>query len=246
MGKVENYTQQAISIANDNKHGYSQHKRWGNPDYDCSSLIITVVQNSGIPVKSNGATYTGNMYRPFINSGFKDVTNSVNLRTGSGLKRGDVLLNPGRHTEIYIGNGKNVGARISEIGKIYGKGGDQTGQEIRTHNYFNYPWTYVLRYPESNSSTDDKSTDDKSTNNNYITLLARDVIQGEYGNGNSRKENIYRAVQSEVNNIINKRKLKNDYVTEIAREVIQNKYGTGKERKNNIYKAVQKEVSRLL
>lgn len=236
MGKVENYTQQAINIANDNRHGYSQYRRWGNPDYDCSSLIITVVQNAGIPVKSNGATYTGNMYKPFINCGFKDVTKSVNLRTGSGLKRGDVLLNPNRHTEIYIGNGKNVGARISEIGKIYGKGGDQTGQEIRTHNYYNYPWGYVLRYPESNSSNADKS----------ITLFAKDVIGGVYGNGNSRKENIYRAVQSEVNNILNKRKLKNNYVTEIAREVIQNKYGTGNARKNNIYRAVQNEVNRLL
>lgn len=216
MGKVENYTQQAINIANDSKHGYSQYRRWGNPDYDCSSLIITVVQNSGIPVKSNGATYTGNMYKPFINCGFKDVTKSVNLRTGSGLKRGDVLLNPNRHTEIYIGNGKNVGARISEIGKIYGRGGDQTGQEIRTHNYYNYPWGYVLRYPESNSSNVDKS----------ITLLAKDVIGGKYGNGNARKENIYRSVQSEVNNILNKRNLKNNYVTEIAKEVLQNKYST--------------------
>ena len=76
--------------------------------------------------------------------------------------------------------------------------------------------------------------------------MAKDVIGGKYGNGSSRKENIYRAVQSEVNNIINKRKLKNDYVTEIAKEVIQNKYGTGNTRKNNIYKAVQNQVNELM
>ena len=91
MSKVENYTQQAINIANDNKHGYSQYNRWGNPDYDCSSLVVTVVQNSGIPVKNNGSTYTGNMYSSFIKSGFEDVTSIVNLTTGQGLKRGDVL-----------------------------------------------------------------------------------------------------------------------------------------------------------
>ena len=235
MSKVEQYTKQAVSIANDNRHGYSQYNRWGNPDYDCSGLVITVVQNTGIPVKTNGATYTGNMYQPFLKSGFKNITSSINLRNGSGLKRGDVLLNPGRHVEIYIGNGRNVGARISERGTIHGRGGDQTGQEIRTHSYYNYPWTHVLRYPESNSST-----------NNHITAMAKEVLAGKYGNGSSRKENIYRAVQSEVNNIINKRKLKNDYVTEIAKEVIQNKYGTGNTRKNNIYKAVQDQVTELM
>ena len=237
MSKVENYTQQAINIANDSKHGYSQYNRWGNPDYDCSGLVITTVQNSGIPVKTNGATYTGNMYQPFLKSGFKNITSSINLRNGSGLKRGDVLLNPGRHVEIYIGNGRNVGARISERGTIHGRGGDQTGQEIRTHSYYNYPWTHVLRYPESSS---------QPASNNHITAMAKEVLAGKYGNGNSRKENIYRAVQSEVDNIINKRKLKNDYVTEIAKEVIQNKYGTGNTRKNNIYEAVQDQVKELM
>lgn len=240
MGKVENYTQQAINIANDNRHGYSQYNRWGNPDYDCSSLVITVVQNSGIPVKSNGATYTGNMYSVFLKCGFKDVTKSINLRTGQGLKRGDVLLNPNHHTEIYIGNGRNVGARISEIGKIYGKKGDQTGQEIRTHNYYNYPWLYVLRYPESYSHTVNNSVD------NSVTLFAKDVINGKYGNGNARKENIYKTIQNEVNNILNKRKLKNNYVTEIAKKVIQGKYGNGENRKNNIYNEIQNEVNRIL
>ena len=149
MSKVENYTQQAINIANDNTHGYSQYNRWGNPDYDCSSLVITVVQKSGVSVKTNGATYTGNMYSAFIKSGFEDVTHSVNLVTGKGLQRGDILLNIINHTEIYIGNGQNVGARISETNTIHGTGGDQTGKEIRVGNYYNYPWNFVLRYKET-------------------------------------------------------------------------------------------------
>lgn len=240
MGKVETYTQQAINIANDDRHGYSQYNRWGNPDYDCSGLVITVVQNSGVPVKSNGATYTGNMYSVFLKSGFKDVTQSVNLKTGQGLKRGDVLLKPNNHTEIYIGNGKNVGARISELGTIYGKKGDQTGKEISTHNYYNYPWVYVLRYPDSYSHTVNNYVD------NSVTLFAKDVIKNKYGNGNARKENIYKTVQNEVNNILNKKTLKNNYVTEIAKKVIQGKYGTGENRKNNIYNEIQNEVNKIL
>ena len=238
MSKVEIYTQQAIDIANDNRRGYSQYNRWGNPDYDCSSLVITVVQNAGIPVKTNGATYTGNMYHVFLKSGFEDVTPTVNLTTGQGLKRGDVLLNIVNHTEIYIGSGKNVGARSSETGTIHGKGGDQTGQEIGVSNYYDYPWNYVLRY---------KETYPQSVNNSSaITNFARDVLKGEYGNGDARKENIYRAVQNEVNVILSKGNVKNNYITVIARDVLKGKYGNGNARKENIYKAVQNEVNKLI
>lgn len=234
--KVEQFTQQAINIANDNNHGYSQYNRWGNPDYDCSGLVITVVQNSGIPVKTNGATYTGNMYQAFLMAGFKDVTNSVNLSTGQGLIRGDILLNVKHHTEIYIGNSRNVGARISENGTIHGKPGDQTGQEIRTHKYYNYPWNYVLRYPQNYAQIVDK----------YINEFAKDVLKGIYGNGQARKDNIYQAVQKEVNNILNGRSVKNNYLTKIAKDVIKGYYGNGQARKDNLYQAVQKEVNRIL
>ena len=239
MSKVEKYTQQAINIANDNKHGYSQYSRWGTPDYDCSSLVITVVENSGIPVKTKGATYTGNMYPIFLKCGFKDITKTINLQTGKGLKRGDILLNDKYHTEIYIGNGKNVGARISELGTIYGTGGDQTGQEIRTHNYYNYPWNYVLRYAQ---------TVDTPVNspNKHITDFAKDVILGKYGTGDDRIEIIYKTVQQEVNNILDNKKLRNDYITEIAKDVVKGSYGNGNERKLKIYNEVQKEVNRII
>ena len=93
MTKTESAVQWAIGIANDNRHGYSQANRWGNPDYDCSSLVISAWQQAGVPVKSNGATYTGNMYNVFRACGFTDVTSSCNRATGAGMQRGDVLLN---------------------------------------------------------------------------------------------------------------------------------------------------------
>ena len=234
--RVEQFTQQAINIANDNRHGYSQHNRWGKPDYDCSGLVITVVQNSGIPVKTNGATYTGNMYQAFLKAGFKDVTKNINLRTGQGLIRGDILLNPNQHTEIYIGNNNNVGARISERGTIHGKAGDQTGQEIRTHKYYNRPWKYVLRYPQTYSQTVD----------NYLKDFAKDVLKGIYGNGQARKDNIYKAVQNEVNNILNSKTVKGNYLTKVADDVIKGYYGNGQARKEKLYQSVQNEVNKLL
>lgn len=126
-------------IAADQSHGYSQQNRWG-PDYDCSSLVITALRQAGIPTT---ATYTGNMYADLKNRDFTDVKHYVNLSTGEGLKRGDILLNDVKHTAVYVGDGKIVHAR----GQSYGssKTGDQ-GSEIAVTNYYNSPWDHVLRY----------------------------------------------------------------------------------------------------
>lgn len=155
MSKVENYTKWIETIADDDKHGYSQYSRWGQPDtlsdFDCSSLIISSLEANGIPAKTKGATYTGNMLPVLLALGFRDIISEINLKNGSGLKRGDILLNTSHHVEVYLGSGKVCGAKISETGKIYGKAGDQTGREICRSNYYNYPWNHVLRYkPEIN------------------------------------------------------------------------------------------------
>lgn len=145
--KIDDAVRWVISIANDNGHGYDQANRWG-PDYDCSSLVIQAWENAGVPVKSNGATYTANMYDAFIACGFRDVTGSINLSSGSGVIRGDVLLNIQNHTAMSIGNGQIVQASQNENGNVIGgQPGDQTGQEIHVRSYYNYPWDKVLRFP---------------------------------------------------------------------------------------------------
>ena len=150
MSKIESAIQFMEDTARDNSHGYCQTHRWGSDgDYDCSALVITAWERAGVKVKSMGASYTGNILDVFKKAGFKDVTSSVNLRTGSGLKRGDVLLRTGHHVAMYCGNGKEVEASINEKGKATGgKPGDQTGREILIRSYRNYPWNHVLRYVE--------------------------------------------------------------------------------------------------
>lgn len=148
MSKIEKAVQQMEAWAKDNSHGYDQIYRWGEKgDYDCSAAVIQACQNAGIPVKTGGATYTGNMLKVFLKNGFEVVTHEVNLKTGAGLIRGDVLLNTSHHTAMYCGNGKEVEASINEKGTATGgKPGDQTGREFLIRSYRNYPWTHVLRY----------------------------------------------------------------------------------------------------
>lgn len=146
--KAEKATRQMEAWANDDAHGYDQIYRWGERgDYDCSAAVIQAWQNAGVPVKSSGATYTGNMLPVFLRCGFVDVTASVNRSTGAGLSRGDVLLNTSHHTAMYCGSNKEVEASINEKGTATGgKPGDQTGREFLIRSYRNYPWTHVLRY----------------------------------------------------------------------------------------------------
>lgn len=146
MSTIEKAISQMETWAQDNSYGYDQANRWG-PDYDCSSAVIQAWENAGVPVKSNGATYTRNMYFVFKACRFEDVTASVNLSNGSGLQRGDVLLNHVHHTAMYCGNGQLVQASINEFGStVGGQTGDQTGREFYIRSYYNYPWDVVLRY----------------------------------------------------------------------------------------------------
>ena len=144
MDVIESAAAYAQNIAADDSHGYDQAGRWG-PDYDCSSLVISAFRKAGVPLS---CTYTGNMRGDMLRCGFEDVTGSVDLNTGAGLERGDVLLNHIHHTSLYIGGGQLVQASINEHGTTTGgQTGDQTGREIYTPGYYNYPWDGVLRYP---------------------------------------------------------------------------------------------------
>ena len=144
-------------------HGYSQPNRQGvgtggpatetvrlsdgstvkiSPgDRDCSSAVIECFEAQGIDC--GGASYTGDMASDMLKSGnFKKLPAS----TWRNPKRGDILLRPGVHTALALGNGKLGEAVSSERGTITGKLGDQTGKEVLVRSLYDDGWTCVLRY----------------------------------------------------------------------------------------------------
>ena len=136
---IQNAINWAFDIANDDTHGYSQKTRNGNPNYDCSSFVINAYENAGIPVKEAGAGFTGNMKRSFTQCGF---TWYPGTPRAEDLLPGDVLLDENAHTEMYIGDGKMIGAH----GDRDNQDGDSTGQEINVVPFYSSGWDGYLRY----------------------------------------------------------------------------------------------------
>lgn len=136
---VKSAIEWALKTANDNLHGYSQNTRWGNPNYDCSSFVISAYEAAGIPVIEAGATYTGDMRAAFLKCGFEWIPGNPDVNS---LQPGDILLDESDHTEMYIGNGQNVGAHSN----YDGVNGDSSGREVCVGNYYSHPWDGVLRY----------------------------------------------------------------------------------------------------
>lgn len=86
-----------------------------------------------------------------------------------------------------------------------------------------------------------------------IEELAKEVIEGKYGNGEERKQklgNLYNEVQAKVNSIYGQSvSHKTPNIEELAKAVIRGEYGNGQERKNklgNLYNEVQKRVNEIL
>lgn len=140
----------AENVAEDNSHGYSQLRRTGDPDFDCSSLVIAAYKAAGVPLT---CTYSGNMRADMLQHGFVEVP------LQSGLRRGDVLLqdelpHAQQHTAIYLGGGMIVQA----AGDKDGQPGDSSGLEIYVRPYYNHPWSTVLRFDVEEDAGADPGT----------------------------------------------------------------------------------------
>ena len=155
-------------------HGYSQPNRAGvgtgatagewvtvsdgrtygiaTGDRDCSSLAVECYAAQG--VDCGGAWSTSDMERKMVASG---NFASLPRETWRNPRRGDLLLAPGKHVAIALGNGKLAEAVRSENHSTHGALGDQDGGEIITRGLYDDGWACVLRYvgPEREEEGDE-------------------------------------------------------------------------------------------
>ena len=231
MTKVESATRWMENLANDNSHGYAWGG-WGPTDYDCGHAIITAWEQAGVPVKTYGAASTHNMYPVFLSCGFLDVTAKVDLSTGSGLHRGDVLLHDNDHTVMACGDGKIVHARSGEGNTIPG---DQSGNEVRIQPYFQWQnggWQHVLRYPEEPENVDfaeDINVTCKSEKNGTDEKSYLHIDPGDGMNAPVRRVRILQGLLNEHDALGGQAVLEEDgefgKITELAVKQFQKKRG---------------------
>lgn len=132
------YVQWMITIANDDSHGYDQGRRDLNPDIDCSSFVYYALRNAGYNVGSS-AFSTREMDERLREAGFQRLPYLRSI-----LNEGDILWRLG-HTEVYIGDGKTVGAHIAENGETHADiPGDQTGHEVDVGPLVG-SWSFIYR-----------------------------------------------------------------------------------------------------
>lgn len=132
------------------------------------------------------------------------------------------------------GNGSDRKSRLEAAGYDYSKVQNRVNE--------------ILSGNSSKPSTPKKTVDE----------LAKEVLQGKWGNGDDRKKRLteagynYSAVQSKVNELVNKSSIPTKSIDELAREVIQGKWGNGQDRKDRLTKAgynyskIQSRVNELL
>lgn len=165
MGSISAFCDAMRWAADSDQVGYSQSDRWGVVFFgdglynaDCSSLVIQALRYAGFD--TGDASYTGNLSENLCARGWE------RLRPGVALQAGDILLNDGNHVAAWLGD-CIAQASIDENGNIAGgRRGDQTGAEVNTCGYYNYPWNAVLRSVES---------EDDDMTNDQIKLLAKEI-----------------------------------------------------------------------
>jgi len=125
--KMKKLLNEAVRIANDDRYLYSQAKRYEEFYYDCSSLVFRLYKKYfGITVPTTTSGY-GTQYRVGRDGEVK-------------LQPGDVLWtdSPHGHVEIYIGNGKRVGAHTDSY-----PAKDQISIKDYQKGYYKYVYRFI-------------------------------------------------------------------------------------------------------
>ena len=152
---------------------------------------------------------------------------------------------------------ENATDLIVDILKRYGWGIDKVSKHQDYNGKYCPHRTLDLGWERFLGMIEDKLSPKKKT----VSEVAQEVLQGKWGNGQTRKKKLiaagydYNAVQAEVNKLVKgtttttaPKKKSNE---EIAKEVLQGKWGNGADRKKKLkaagydYNAIQKIVNKM-
>ena len=205
----------------------------GNPDH------IGVVES----VNKAAGTFT------VIEGNYSNAVKRRTLEINGRYIRG--FITPKYDTDGTVSNSTSAKKTVAEIANevLAGKwgNGEQRKSALKAAGY-----DYEAVQKKVNELANGKT----STPLKSIEEIAKEVIAGKWGNGDSRKAAIekagynYSEVQKKVNQLVGGSAKKS--ITEIAKEVIQGKWGNGAEREKKLkaagydHKAVQKKVNELL
>ena len=273
----------AKAAAVNNKIGYDQSERYtfwehlkaSNYDpaqitiaceADCSSGVAAIVKGAGYRLGNEKMKnvsiylYTGNMRAGLKAAGFEVLTDSKYLTSDAYLLEGDILLNDNAHVATNLTTGSKASGTsapsksINEVAKEvingkWGNGSDRTNRLAAAGYDAKAVQNEVNRILKGNATTPSKS----------INEVAKEVINGKWGNGSDRTNRLAaagydaKAVQNEVNRILKgNATTPSKSINEVAKEVINGKWGNGSDRTNRLAaagydaKAVQNEVNRIL
>ncbi len=142
--KVEKAVQRAISIAENNCHGYERWSKWNNWQYDCSWLVNAAFKQAWFNIQNK--LWTKSMKEEYEALWFEWIA----PYDPNNLKRWDIVLknqwaDGERHTEIYTWNWKFVWARSNYDKKSWDSSGNEIA-ETSANWLTNFGWNWVLRY----------------------------------------------------------------------------------------------------
>lgn len=177
--------------------------------FDCSGLVKSLLWGwAGDASKENGGAVYGSNGVPDINADNLIKASKEVSADFSKIVPGEVVWISG-HIGIYIGNGLvvecthrwNDGVQITAVHNISTKAG-YNGRVWAKHGKLPY-LDYTEEKPEVKPVEKPvENVENSSTVAQALDVLARAVINGDFGNGAERKEKLYRAVQNRVNELL--------------------------------------------
>lgn len=205
-------------------------------------------EHKGIDVV--GKNYTCNYIKAHSKGVVIGVRNNCN-NFENGSYGNYVLLDHGNGYQTLYGHMaygtvvEKIGDSVKE-GEVLGYMGN-TGESFGAHLHFEvrHNGNRIDPYPYINS--DLPNTYEEPIKD--VETLAREVIEGKYGNGEERKQALgdrYAEVQARVNEILAPTPEPTVDILDLVRKTIRGDFGNGEERKNALgenYSEVQREVN---